>query len=137
MATAYYQSLDDADVIEVEFLPLQGNARTLKLLVDSGITGRSSVILGQDASDLVRAQMGPAESSGALHGTQNRAWVMCRITDLIYRATVIAIVADVAPLSLPSGVHGIVGLTFLRQFTRWGAERTAEEWRFYLTHGED
>jgi hypothetical protein len=137
MATAYYRSLDDSDVIEVEFLPLRGNARTLKLLVDSGFTGRSSVILGDEAVELVRAQMRPAETSGALQGTQNRAWVTCRIAHLSYQATVIAIVADLAPLSLPLGIQGIVGLSFLRQFARWGAERTAEGWQFFLSHGDE
>jgi len=34
MTTVYCPSLDDADVIQVEFLTLQG-----KLLVDSGSTG--------------------------------------------------------------------------------------------------
>ena len=54
MTTVYYPSLDDAEVIQVEFLTLQGGVRSLKLLVDSGFTGKSSVIIGNEADDGVR-----------------------------------------------------------------------------------
>jgi hypothetical protein len=60
MAVVCYRSLDDAEVIEVEFLTLQGSVRVLKLLVDSGFTGKSSLILGNDARELVRAEIPPA-----------------------------------------------------------------------------
>jgi hypothetical protein len=45
----------------------------------------------------------------------------------------IAIVADTSSLSLPGGVEGLAGLTFLRQFARWGAERRAKGWQFSLS----
>src|SRR5882757_5012914 len=119
MAAVYYPSLNDAEVIEVEFLTLQGSVRVLKLLVDSGFTGKSSLILGNDARELVRAEIPPAQATGALQGAQNRGWVNCRIPDLSFQCTVIGIITDISPLSLPPGVQGMVGLGFLRQFARW------------------
>jgi hypothetical protein len=107
MATVYYPSLDDADVIHVEFLTLQGGVRSLKLLVDSGFTGRSSVILGNDAAELVRAQIQAAQATGALRGAQNRAWVSCRIPELSFQSTLIAIITDLTQLSLPPDVQGM------------------------------
>jgi hypothetical protein len=136
MATAYYGSLDEAEVVSVEFLTLQGEARSLQLLVDSGFTGKSSVILGKDAMDLVRAEVPPAQATGALQGPQNRAWVTCRIAGLRLQSTLIAIITDIAPLLLPPGVQGMVGLSFLRQFSRWGSERTTSGWQFFLSDTE-
>jgi len=134
MTTVYYPSLDDADVIQVEFLTLQGGVRSLKLLVDSGFTGISSVILGNDASELVRAEIQAAQATGALRGAQNRGLVTCRIPELSFQSTLIAIITDLTQLSLPPDVQGMAGLTFLRQFARWGAERTVDGWRFSLSH---
>ena len=133
MATVYYRSLDNAEVIDVEFLTLQGGTRLLKLLVDSGFTGNSSVILSNDLSDLVRAQIPATQTSGALQGPQERGWVTCRIPELSFQRTLIAIIADIAALSLPANVVGMAGLSFLRQFTRWGSERTADGWQFLLS----
>jgi len=45
MATVFFCGLDQAEVIEVEFLTPQGTSHVLRLLVDSGFTGRSSVVL--------------------------------------------------------------------------------------------
>jgi hypothetical protein len=134
MTTVCYPSLDDAEVIQVEFLTLQGSVRSLKLLVDSGFTGRSSVVLGDDASDLVRAEIPAAQAIGALQGAQNRAWVTCRIPELSFQSTVIAIITDLTPLSLPPDLKGMAGLTFLRQFARWGAERTKDGWQLSLSN---
>jgi hypothetical protein len=134
MSTVYYPSLDDADVIHVEFLTLQGGVRLLRLLVDSGFTGRSSVILGNDASELVHAQIPATQATGALRGEQNRAWVTCRIPELRFQSTLIAIITDVTPLSLPPDLQGMAGLTFLRQFARWGAERTVDGWQFSISN---
>jgi len=136
MASAYFASLDTAEVIEVEFLSLQGNVRTLKLLVDTGSSGRSSVVLGPDAHELFRAMLPVAETTGALRGHQERAWVTCKIPGLNLQSTVIAIVADLTPLTLPIGVDGMVGLSFLRLFARWGAERTRHGSRFFLVDEE-
>lgn len=132
MAIVYYPSIEEAEVITVEFLSLKGEARPLKLLVDTGFTGKSSVILGEDAGDLVRAEHPPAQTAGALHGEQNRGWVSCRIPALVVEHTLIAIITDVSVLSLPAGVQGMAGLTFLRHFASWGAERVAAGWRFFL-----
>lgn len=135
MGTVCYPSLDDADVIDVEFLMLDGGTRVRRLLVDSGFTGRSSVILGHDALELIRAELTAAQATGALQGAQNRGWVTCRIPELSFQVTLIAIFTDISPLSLPPGVQGMAGLSFLRQFRRWGAERMPEGWRFYLGTG--
>jgi hypothetical protein len=137
MATVYYRSLDDAEVIEVEFLLLQGSGRVFKLLVDSGFTGKSSVILGNDARELVRAEIPPAQATGALQGAQERGWVTCRIPDLGFQCTLIAIITDTSNLSLPVGVQGMAGLSFLRQFARWGAERKVDGWQFFLSDGDE
>jgi len=136
-ANINYRSLDDAEAIEVEFLPLQGSGRVLKLLVDSGFAGKSSVILGNDAHDLVRAEIPPAQATGALQGAQDRGWVACRIPDLNSQFTLIAIITDTSSLSLPPGVQGMAGLSFLRQFGRWGAERKMDGWQFFLSDGKD
>jgi hypothetical protein len=137
MASVNWRSLDDAEVIDVEFLTLQGGARSLKLLVDSGFTGKSSVILGDDANDLIRAELPAAQATGALQGPQDRAWVTCRVPELSFQCTLIAIITDVSSLSLPSDVDGMVGLTFLRMFARWGAERMPTGWHFFLSDGDD
>src|SRR5262245_3261514 len=122
MACAYFASLESAEAIEVEFVPLHGDTRRLKLLVDTGFSGRSSVVLGPTSCDLARAVFPSAETTGALRGPQTRIWVTCSIPGLSFRATMIAIVADLKPLSLPDGVDGMIGLSFLRHFVRWGAE---------------
>ncbi len=137
MAAVYFRSLDEAEVIDVEFLKPRGGARLLRLLVDSGFTGKSSVVLGRDASELVRAQVSPTQVSGALQGAQDRGWVTCRVLELSFQCTIIAIITDTSVLSLPPGVHGMAGLSFLRQFARWGAEKTANGWRFFLSNTHD
>jgi hypothetical protein len=137
MATVYYRSLDNAEVIDVEFLTLQGGTRLLKLLVDSGFTGNSSVILSNDLSDLVHAQIPATQTSGALQGPQERGWVTCRIPELSFQRTLIAIITDISLLSLPPNVFGMVGLSFLRQFARWGSERTENGWQFLLSNDDN
>jgi predicted aspartyl protease len=132
MACVSFPAYDAAEVIEAEFVTAQGGTRSLKLLVDTGFSGRSSVIIGADASELVRATLPDTQTTGALQGQQNRAWVTCRISGLNFQATIIAIIADVSVLSLPLGVDGMAGLSFLRHFARWGAEETASGWRFFL-----
>ena len=49
MATVYFPSYPDAEVIEVEFLTLPGEGCRLKLLVDSGFTGHQSGAVVGDA----------------------------------------------------------------------------------------
>jgi hypothetical protein len=43
----------------------------------------------------------------------------------------IAIIAELASLALPLGVEGMAGLSFLRQFTRWGGERSPDGGVFF------
>jgi hypothetical protein len=137
MATVYYPSPDDAEIIDVEFLTLQGSVCVLKLVVDSGFTGKSSLILGSNSSELVRAEIPPSQAAGALQGTQNRGWVTCLIPALSFQCTLIGIITDISPLSLPPGVQGMAGLSFLRHFARWGAERKADGWQFFLSDDND
>jgi hypothetical protein len=121
--------------MRIEFLPLQGDVHALKLLVDSGFTGKSSVILPKDKVALIRAEIPATHVSGALEGAQDRGWVTCRIPGLNFRCTLIAIFADLGSLSLPPGIQGMVGLSFLRNFARWGAEKVDDAWRFFLSDG--
>ena len=130
MAATHYRSLDSAEVVDIEFQRLDGGTRLLKLLVDTGFSGRSSVILSADASELFRASLPATQTSGALKGPQDRAWVTCRIPGLNFQVTLIALVTDITQLSLPVGVDGMVGLSFLRLFARWGAEKIGEDWHF-------
>jgi hypothetical protein len=135
MAVVTFPSLDDCEVIEVEFITLAGEAEHRRLLVDSGFTGESSIVLGQDDDGLIRATFDHAIATGALQGEQKRAWVKWRVPGLGLQKTSIAILADLEPLSLPEGKRGMVGLTFLRNFIRWGAEQSAEGWRFFADDG--
>ena len=133
MSTVTFSSLIDADVIDIDVTSLNGDVRRLRLLVDSGFTGRSSLVLPSELTDFSHADVPEAESSGALHGLQKRGWVSCQVVGLPMTQTVVAIFTDVSVLSLPSGVTGMAGLAFLRQFVRWGAERSDSVWRFFLT----
>lgn len=133
MNTVFFQSLFEADVIDMDVTSLSGDVRRLRLLVDSGFTGRSSLVLPSELMDFSQADVPEAESSGALHGLQKRGWVSCQIAGLEKAQTVIAIFTDVSVLSLPTGISGMAGLTFLRQFIRWGAERSNSGWRFFLS----
>lgn len=137
MATAYFLSLRDVDVVDVEFVRLGGGVVPMKLLVDSGFTGQSSFVLSHRAEEVVQALVPPSEAAGALRGPRRRTLVVCRVPAISFEGIMIAILADLGPLSLPPEVQGIVGLRFLRQFSRWGAERTADrQWRFFLRDGE-
>jgi capsule polysaccharide export protein KpsC/LpsZ len=133
MPTAHFPSLEDSEMVEVEFMTLSGEVRTRKLLVDSGFTGQSSIVLREDDTGLIWAKMDPMPTSGALQGDQDRAWVSWRVHELGIQMKSIAILTNLDPLSLPHGIRGMAGLTFLRHFTRWGAERSAAGWRFSLT----
>jgi predicted aspartyl protease len=137
MATAFYSSLADAEVIEVEFVKLDGSTQAMRLLVDSGFTGSSSFVLPDSAADLAIAALPARQTTGALQGSKNRAWVTCRIAALNYEEALIAIIADTATLSLPAGVDGLAGLTFLRRFAQWGARLTNEGWQFFLSDGRN
>lgn len=58
-----------------------------------------------------------------------------RVPGLGLQRTSIAILADLDPLALPDGLRGMVGLTFLRNFARWGSEQSADGWRFFADDG--
>ncbi len=135
MTSVFYPSLSDAEVVDIEFLKLDGDVRTLRLLVDSGFTGTSSLVLPVTAVDLIRAALPAKNITGALQGLHNRGWVTARVAGLDFQETVIAIITDTTSLALPSGVEGLAGLIFLRQFAGWGAQRTANGWQFFLLDG--
>ena len=139
MATVYFPSLNDADVVQVEFVKPAGDIRSASLLVDSGFTGQSCFVLPETVGDeLFQASVPPSQALGALRGLQNRAWVICRIPALSFERTLIAILGDLSPLSLPPGLDGLAGLRFLRQFASWGAEQTQDgHWRFFLSDAKN
>ena len=138
MGTVYFPSDVGAEIVDVEFVTPSVTSRSLRLLVDSGFTGKSSLVLDRHDIDLVWASVPPAIASGALQGRQNRAWVTCRIPGLSFEWTMIAILGEVSDLSLPPGVNGMAGLRFLRHFTRWGAERRdASRWQFFLSDSNE
>lgn len=134
MATVCFPSLPDGDIVEAQFLRLDGGLVPLTLLVDSGFTGQSSFVLPRDAVDLAHAMAPASYSAGALHGLQDRVLVTCTIPALAFQRTLIAILTDLEPLSLPAGAQGLAGLRFLRQFRRWGAEQDGSgSWQFCLS----
>ncbi len=135
MTSVFYPSLSDAEVVDVEFLKLDGDVRSLRLLVDSGFTGTSSLVLPVTAVDLIRAALPAKDITGALQGLHDRGWVTARVAGLDFQETVIAIITDTTSLALPSGVEGLAGLIFLRQFAGWGGQRTANGWQFFLSDG--
>ncbi len=103
---------------------------------DNGFTGASSFVLSDELSELSWANLSSAHAAGALSGRQQRVLVRCRIPSMAFERNLAAIVTDLGPLSLPAGVRGMVGLTFLRQFRSWGAERGEQStWRFFLALG--
>jgi hypothetical protein len=134
---AYFTSLRDAEVVDVDFVETAGRVVTIRLLVDSGFTGKESFVLSREALNMARASAKPAQAAGALTGMQSRGWVLCRIPSLAFEESLIAVFSDLAPLCLPASVEGMVGLTFLRHFARWGAERASgQSWRFFLESWE-
>jgi hypothetical protein len=138
MTTVSFASFPDGESLDVEFVRPDGSLVTRLLFVDSGFTGQSAFVLSADDADLSHAVVPSAQVSGALQGTSVRALVICRIRAISFQRALIALLTDVTTLSLPPGVDGMVGLTFLRQFTRWGAERDATgTWRFFLSDGDD
>jgi hypothetical protein len=101
-------------------------------LVDSEFTGESSFVLPLHFATFARGLAKSSTASGALQGAQRRVFVRFSLSDLIVNQRAITILADVGNLGLPAGVDGLAGLTFLRFFDRWGAERRAEGWKFFL-----
>jgi hypothetical protein len=105
-----------------------------RLLVDSGFTGSSALVLDRQDAAQVRRRLAPqGNAAGALTGTQQRVWVGCSVPELDFAATVMAISTDLAPLALPEGIDGILGLSFLNRFSQWGAKHSASnDWIFTL-----
>jgi predicted aspartyl protease len=136
MAIAFFPSLAQAEIVDVSFSQRQGGETILRLLVDSGFTGQSSFVLSKDALDLALMPAPPLAATGAIQGIQQRALAFYHVSVLGVDATAIAILADLSAMALPPGVDGIAGLQFLRQFRRWGAEKSDNgSWRFFLETG--
>ena len=55
MAVVYFPSLAECDVVEVELSHPSGSPTAKRLLVDSGFTGDSSLILSEDDAHLALA----------------------------------------------------------------------------------
>lgn len=133
MAIVHFPSLAECDLVEVEFVTADGRRLPARLLVDSGFTGASSFVLPDNFRHAVLANLSSAYAAGALRGRQERALIRCSILANSFERNLPAIFTDLRALSLPAGVDGMVGLTFLRQFKSWGAERDAHgAWRFFL-----
>jgi hypothetical protein len=136
MATAFFSSLPSGDVVEVDLIGPDGRTARKTLFVDSGFTGQSALILSPVEQSLCHAAAPSSIAGGALQGAQMRGLVVCRVPGLTLQKVAIAIFTDLSSLALPSGVEGMVGLSFLRHFRRWGAEQTdAGDWRFFLSDG--
>ncbi len=133
MAVAYFPSIEQADILDVVFSISTGGEITLRLLVDSGFTGESCFVLSATAHELEQLPADDAQVKGALQGIQKRSMVVGRIPALSTHFKALAILADTANLALPPGIQGIVGLRFLRQFRRWGGEKTENgAWQLFL-----
>lgn len=138
MAVVRFESPDDCDLVEVEFVTSRGSHSAVRLFVDSGFTGASSLILSDDLREFALANLSSAHAAGALTGHLQRVLVRCSIPAIAFERNLAAILADVGSLSLPAGVDGMVGLNFLRQFQGWGAERGAQGmWRFFLASEDE
>lgn len=105
-----------------------------RLLIDSGFTGKSSFVLSTaDCARFRRRYAPPSQVSGALAGSHQRVWVKCTMSTIGFEANLVAISGDLAGCSLPAGVDGLAGLSFLSQFHRWGAQRMGgSDWEFFL-----
>jgi hypothetical protein len=138
MPVVYFESLEDCDLVEVEFARVDGRQTGVRLFVDSGFTGASSFVLSDELSELALANLPCALAAGALSGRQQRVLVRCSIPGISFQPNLGAILTDVKPLELPAAVQGMAGLTFLRQFTSWGAERVEQSgWRFFLASQDE
>ena len=135
MPTVYFSSLPHGEVVDVEFISIDGSTTCLRLLVDSGFTGSSSFVLPDDNRNLIHAEVIAGNVTGALTGLQKRGWLQFRVGGLGEEMEGISIFAETTGLSLPDGVSGLAGLTFLRKFQRWGAELQSGVWKFFISDG--
>lgn len=135
MAVTAFPFFGGYPVVELVFRRVDGSGSVARrLLVDSGFTGRSAFVLGLSEEGVLRQWIaGEIDVAGALQGRRQRVWVRCGVPALGFRATLTAIVADLASLALPPRIHGIAGLAFLSRFVRWGGDRVATgSWQFFL-----
>ena len=117
-------------------LPTHGQQQR-RLLVDSGFTGKSAFVLSQDdAANFKKRSAAGSRIAGALAGPHQRVWVKCSLPALDFKAHLMAISADLRGLSLPPGVDGLAGLTFLLQFQYWGAKQLHDGWHFAISMDE-
>jgi hypothetical protein len=118
----------------MELVAPDGSVSSNRLLVDSGFTGESALVLAAHLEPMAHGYVDQANAAGALSGAQTRVVVQCRVPGLAFDEVLIAIAADITELALPPDVDGMAGLTFLRRFTSWGAERDLSgDWSFFLS----
>lgn len=135
MAIVFFDSLNDCEINEVELVSPEGESVQKRLLIDSGFTGESCLILSTELGPFALATIAASHATGALHGRQTRILMTCRVPELTFQRNLIAIVTDVGALSLPPDIDGMAGQSFLRQFARWGAEKTPDDaWHFFLAN---
>lgn len=134
MPVVSFPSGPSADFVEMEIATRAGDRFHLRLVVDSGFSGRSAFVLADKWQHVSWADVVPSQAAGALSGPQQRGWVHCSIRQLAWQRRLIAIFADINPLVLPDDADGIAGLSFLRNFDAWGAARTISgQWQFQLS----
>ena len=92
MATVYFESLEDCDLVEVEFVNSYGGQSAVRLFVDSGFTGASSFVLSDDLRELALANLSSAHA-GALTGRQQRVLVRCSNSAISFVRNLSAILA--------------------------------------------
>src|SRR5947209_3742582 len=114
MPIAYFPSLKDAEILEVALLTASGADLDLRLFVDTGFTGTSLLILSKSLNNLWMRPAPNTHAFGAIHGVQQRVVVSSRVPALSFHVNAVAILTDLAPMGLPSGVQGLAGLQFLR-----------------------
>ncbi len=112
-----------------------GQCVTRRLMVDSGFTGKCDLLLSNDdCRDFHVRFARSTEVGGAITGTHRLVWVKCALPELTFERTVRSLGADLATMSLPNGIEGLVGLSFLTRFAAWGGrqDNSRQSWDFVL-----
>ncbi len=139
MATARFAYFHGVPTVLVTLQATRDHSEIVRrLLVDSGFTGKSALVLNPEDADRVRRRYAPSSQvGGAIVGRQQRIWVRCSIPQLRFDTNLIAIATDLSSLSLPTGIDGLCGLSFLNLFNRWGAAQSASgDWSFEVEISE-
>ena len=112
-----------------------GESVARRLMVDSGFTGECDLLLSNDDCRDFRVRFARStEVGGALTGTHRLVWVKCALPELKFESTVRSLEADLTSMSLPDGIEGLVGLSFLTRFSAWSGrhDNRRQDWDFVL-----